>query len=208
MIVATLPVFTYTIAIVGAQGRLGRELTMQSLQRGWNVYGVVRRPDEPVFVPSRKGWLVETSALNRVPITSDRLALTPNATCPTDVDAIVFTMSSRPFAPRAEMKEQNEVVRQMCMSANTTNCSKICLVSAFGAGDSLPGANMGYQVMHAFYLKEGYSSKEAQEGIVTDLKDMETLIVRPKVLSFEKIPFNPFAVLRSKLAEEILDWIG
>lgn len=208
MIFATLPVIAYTISIVGAHGRLGRELTMQSLQRGWNVCGVVRRPDEPVFLPSRRGWLTEYPELNSVPIVSDRLVLTSDVACTRDTDAIVFAMSSQPFASREEMQTQNEVVRRMCSSARNTNCSKICLVSAFGAGDSLHGANVGYQVMHSIYLKEGYAAKEAQEDIVSDLEDVETLILRPKVLSFEKIPFNSFAVLRSDLAEQILDWVG
>ena len=49
----------YTISIAGAQGRLGRELVAQSIERGWDVQGVVRRPDDGVPAPVRTGWLEE-----------------------------------------------------------------------------------------------------------------------------------------------------
>tara|TARA_A100001015_G_C14733597_1_gene610870 strand:+ start:106 stop:381 length:276 start_codon:yes stop_codon:yes gene_type:complete len=81
------------------------------------------------------------------------------------------------------------------------------MVSAFGSGDSLKGSNLGYKIMHDFYLKEGYAAKEEQERIVAKTPGMEKLILRPKVLSFEKIPMNNFAVIRYDLAKQILDWL-
>lgn len=199
---------SFTVTIVGAHGRLGRELVSQSLERGWDVRGVVRRPDDPVFEPVRQGWLTSSeNDMYKVPISSARLMLTANTTCSDDTDAIVFAMSAQPFASKLEMTVQNEIVRRMCGSQGTKKCRKICLVSAFGSGDSLPGSNVGYQIMHDFYLKEGYAAKEEQERIVSKVTSASTLILRPKVLSFDKIPFNNFAIVRSDLATEILDWI-
>lgn len=199
---------SFTVTIAGAHGRLGRELVTQSLERGWNVRGVVRRADDPVFEPIRQGWLASSkNDMYKVPISSPRLTLTTNTSCSDDTDAIVFAMSTQPFASKLEMAVQNEVVRRMCGSQRKTKCRKICLVSAFGSGDSLPGSNVGYQIMHGFYLKEGYAAKEEQERIVSKVTTASTLILRPKVLSFDKIPFNNFAIVRSDLASEILDWI-
>ncbi|OUU50612.1 MAG: hypothetical protein CBC12_05315 [Candidatus Puniceispirillum sp. TMED52] len=202
-------VVSFTVTIAGAHGRLGRELVSQCLQRGWSVNGVVRRPEDPVFAPIRKGWLSpnEKEDSQRIPILSSNLTLTTNTTCKSNTNGIVFVMSARPFSTKLEMSVQNEVVRRLCGTARSTNCSKICLVSAFGSGDSLEGSNVGYKIMHDFYLKEGYAAKEEQERIVSKTPDMDTLILRPKVLSFEKIPMNNFAVVRSELAEQILDWL-
>ena len=205
----------YSISVVGAQGRLGRELVVQSLQRGWTVHGVVRRPEEGILLPSRSGWLSSRiSDADSVHVSSDRLHLTTDTACPPDVDGVVFAMSARPFASKEELSIQNEVVARMCRTSSspTSSCSKLCLVSAFGAGDSLPGSNVAYQIMHDFYLKEGYSAKEEQEEIVRLVGEsadgMETLILRPRVLCFETIPVNPMAVVRSELACQILDWMG
>lgn len=206
-----VPVSSLTISVVGAQGRLGRELVVQSLERGWKVNGIVRRPDDPVFFPSRKGWLVPNlqEDMRRLPVVDPNLSLTCNTTCSKETDAVVFAMSSKPFSSKVEMQVQNEVVRRICSTSKTSACKKVCLVSAFGAGDSLQGSNVGYQVMHDFYLKEGYSAKEEQERIVSSScgDGVNTLILRPKVLSFQKIPFNPFSVVRSELASQILDWV-
>ena len=50
-------VAAYSLAVVGAQGRLGRELVQQSLERGWHTVAVVRRPTDPIFRPVRGGGL-------------------------------------------------------------------------------------------------------------------------------------------------------
>lgn len=199
-----------SISIAGAQGRLGRELVLQSLERGFHVRGIVRRPYDPVFVPTRKGWLSPDPVQDarRVPIVSSRLSLTTNTTCHPSTDVILFVMSSQPFATKLEMQVQNEVVRNLCGTSRLTNCSKLCLVSAFGSGDSLPGSNIGYKIMHDFYLKEGYAAKEVQESIVSRLgTKTRNMIMRPKALSFEPIPLNTFTVSRYDLAKRILDWV-
>jgi hypothetical protein len=132
--------------------------------------------------------------------------VTSNISCTADTNAIVFAMSAKPFASKDEMCLQNDVVQEMCDTAQQVNCSKICLVSAFGSGSTLEGSNAAYRVMHDFYLKEVYSAKEIQEEIVSNVTNCEHLILHPKVLCFEPIPFNPDAVVRSELAKDILEW--
>lgn len=191
----------YTITIAGAQGRLGRELVAQSLQRGWVVRGVVRRPDDPVLHPTRFGWL--TAADSDVPLTSVNLTLTTDTRCPDDTRALVLCMSGEPFSTRATVSVQDEVVRRLCQTC--PDDALICLVSAHGAGDSLARSNAGIRFMHTVYLKETYASKEAQEKMVRD-RNVTCLIVRPRVLSFSPIPFNSACVPRSELAARIIAW--
>lgn len=190
----------YTITIAGAHGRLGRELVAQSLERGWDVTGVVRRPNDPVRHPVRRGWLTADEEYS-VPITSENLTLTTDTRC--DTDALVLCMSAEPFATRKATVVQDEVVRRLCQTCSDD--AKICLVSAYGAGDSLNGSNMGIQFMHSFYLKEAYASKEAQEDIVRR-RNVSSLILRPRVLSFAQIPLNQDSVPRWELATRILNW--
>lgn len=196
----------YTISIVGAQGRLGRELVSQSLQRGWEVEGIVRRPLDPIRKPVRKGWLHQEESDEESPhITSPRLRVSSDTLRCTSSDAIVFCMSATPFASRAEMRVQTQVVEDVLDA-----CSKgprVCLVSAYGAGDSLQGSNVGIQFMHSVYLREAYAAKEEQERLVRErVGKNSSLILRPRVLSFTRVPLNPGAVPRHELATRILDW--
>lgn len=63
----------------------------------------------------------------------------------------------------------------------------------------------GIRLMHSFYLREVYASKEEQERIVHS-RNLTSLILRPRVLSFSNIPLNPDSVPRSGLATRILNW--
>ena len=191
----------YTISIVGAHGRLGRELVAQSLQRGWNVEGIVRRPLDPILEPVKKGWL--TPDVNEIlePVSSPCLTVTSELDA-SGANGVVFCMSARPFAPRIEMIKQTDVVRAILKTCS--NDTRICLVSAHGAGDSLKGSNAGIRFMHSVYLREAYAAKEEQEILVSQYN--ASLILRPRVLSFSEIPLNPIAVPRFRLARNILDW--
>lgn len=205
MIVTTCVSIAYTISIVGAQGRLGRELVAQSLQRGWNVEAVVRRPLDPVLHPVRTGWLSQDGDSDAaVPLSSENLTLTDETSAPDGVDAIVFCMSAEPFATREALRVQTEVVRRMLWTCANDD-ARVCLVSAYGAGDSLNGSNVGIQFMHAVYLREAYAAKEEQEALVTR-RNLTSLILRPRVLSFTQIPFNGICVPRFDLSRRILDW--
>lgn len=196
----------FTVAIAGAQGRLGRELVVQSLRRDWNVLGIVRRPDEPVLYPQRKGWLDERSEASEAsaPIASHRLSLARNASLPTDVDAVIMCMSGTPFASRYEMRRQTEVVRRLCRTCPPH--ARVCFVSAHGAGDSLGGSGPAIRFMHSVYLKETYLAKEEQEEIVRDAFGEDALVIRPRVLSVEPVPLNSLSTPRSELAKRILTW--
>ena len=185
------------VAIVGAHGGLGRELVQQTIDRKWKAIAYVRRAD-PIFQPCRKGWLEEDNTV-RIPIRSPRL-LVENYGSNVPYDAIVFALSGRPF----EKDESDRVVFDMCGTL-PKKCKTVCLVSAYGVGDSLRNADVGIQAMSAWYLKDAYRSKRAQESIVCALPtNIKTIIMRPRVLSFAPIPYNPISTTRQDLARSIL----
>lgn len=195
----------YTVAICGAQGRLGSELVCQSLARGWDVKGIVRRARDPVPVPMRAGWLVpERGPETAVPLPVHIDLIDSSGSCDwvDDCDAIVFAMSGTPFA---QDSNTTQVVERAC--ARMTAAQRACLVSAHGVGDSIVGANAGIRVMRSWYLRPTYEAKQEQEALMTRCK-AATRILRPKVLSFSPVPFNPDATPRECLARHILDWVS
>ena len=196
----TIKVNAYTVAVVGAHGGLGRELVSQSLQKCHNVHAIVRR-NSPIFKPSRKGWLSEDQTI-RVPIVDKKLHIFTNFS-ESSYDSIIFCLSGAPF----QKDDSYKIVNDICNNL-PKKCKKICLVSAYGVGDSLKSANIGIQAMSAWYLKDVYTSKQIQENIICGISGkVETMILRPKVLSYDTIPFNPISTTRQDLARQILEWI-
>lgn len=189
----------HRLAVVGAHGRLGRELVVTSLRRGWETHAYVRR-DEPILHPVRRGGLRERPTIARRPVRDRRLVTHLNAPRVRDpVDALVFCLSGQPF----ETDRTDSVVARMCASLSPS-CRRVCLVSAYGVGDSLRGANAGIQVMSAWYLRDTYRAKREQERIVGELDPLiETLILRPRALSIGSFPL---ATPRADLARSIADW--
>lgn len=199
MIQIVSQVFSFTIAISGAHGGLGRELVQQSLSENFNTLGLVRRMD-PIFYPYRNGWLRDDektrysmSNLNLTKVMYEDIKKY-------DFDAMVFALSGKPF------KEDNTtyIIKKICENL-PESCQKVCFVSAYGVGDSINDANVGIQIMSDWYLKDVYRSKYEQEKIVENLA-VDTLIIRPRVLSYGKIPFNTIATPRQELAKEIIEW--
>lgn len=55
-------------------------------------------------------------------------------------------------------------------------------------------------------LKDEYKAKRQQEQILYGM-DVDTLVLRPKVLSYGHIPFNTIFTTRKDLAREIIEWV-
>lgn len=194
-------VYAYTVAVVGAHGGLGRELVDQSLQNHWKVKAIVRR-NSPVIKPVRSGWLDEDKTI-RIPIKNENLCVTSEYN-DLSYDALIFCLSGSPF----QKDDSYILVHDICKNL-PRRCKKVCLVSAYGVGDSIKNANIGIKVMNSWYLKDAYESKQIQESIVYDMPSkVETMILRPKVLSYDKIPFNFISTTRQDLASQILNWIN
>lgn len=196
-----------TVVILGAQGRLGRELVYQSLNRGCRVVGIVRRPQEPVLTPIRRGWLSEDGGLEATQIQSSRLQLVDSAQ-EEDVgraveraDAVLITLSGSPF------QRVNTSALVSLLARSAPHEAKICYVSAYGTGASVKGSSMSIRAMRAWYLRSVYESKQREEDLVLrESKCRGVCVMRPRVLSHAPIPLNKQATPRYQLGREMLDW--
>ena len=194
---------SYTVAVVGAHGGLGRELVQQARDRQWEPVALVRRND-PLYYPVRRGGLSPAESSSNLNIVGVETCLTKgaNSTVRAGVDAVVFAIGGKPFAD----DDTTEVVRGIC-DALPDSCRNVCLVSAYGVGESIEGANIGIQAMRAWYLKSVYAAKEIQENIVRGLPDtVRTRVIRPRALSYGRMRFNVITQSREDLAREILEW--
>ena len=189
------------VGVVGAHGGLGRELVQQCLERGWSPVAFVRRPYDPVLTPVRRGWLEEDPLAPRpAPLPHVPLLDAYTEACPDDLDALVFAMSGTPFA---SADASTAVVRRLCDTL-PRSCARVCLVSAHGVGG---GGNAGIRAMRDWYLRDTYAAKAQQETLVRAARP-DALVLRPRVLSYGRIPLNPVATPRRELAREILDAFG
>lgn len=192
----------FRVAVSGAHGRLGRELIYQSLERRWDSVGFSRRPMDPLFRPNRQGFLSEATRF-RTPMRAPGLNVVPYGHN-VSFEALVFCVSGRPF----EEDDSDRVVADLCKNL-PSSCQKVCLVSAYGVGDSLPGSNLGIRAMESWYLRDVYASKRRQEMLVSAIPHpVEVLIVRPRALSNIQLRLSPNSISRKDMAREILDWIG
>ena len=200
---------SFTVGVLGAQGGLGRELVTQCLARGWTVHAYVRRPQDPVLTPLRRGWLSPDPLALRTarPVASERLRIYDSANVQGNEDALVSAMSGSPFSDELDTVETFRDACDMVKRANAR--APVCLVSAHGVGDSIEDANVGIRVMRDWYLKGTYAAKEAQEAyLASSWNEHAYTILRPRVLSYEPIPMNPISRTRTSLAREICDWIA
>lgn len=199
-IAVTVSPLALRIAIAGAHGGLGREIVQQTIDRNWSSVAMVRR-DDPIYAPNRKGWLEDNGWL-LTPQTSDRVSTHLYGDEMPAYDALVVSLGGRPF----ERDSSAEVLSDLVGDLPQT-CKKVCLVSAFGVGDSLKGSGAGIEIMSAWYLRDVYASKRIQERIVSSIRGVDTLVLRPRVLSYSRVPFNPISTTREDLARKILTWI-
>lgn len=193
--------FAYKVAVAGANGVLGRDLVYQCLGRKWNVCAYTRA-SQPLFKPSRRGFWNEDTFM-RIPMKDTAIEHVEYGEKKM-YDAMIFALGGQPFG----IDTSDEAVAKLCDTIPDT-CKKVCLVSAFGVGDSLKRAEPGIRTMESWYLRDVYASKRRQEMIVCSLPhDVSTLILRPRALSHGSIIDNPLAISRKTLATRILDWIA
>jgi nucleoside-diphosphate-sugar epimerase len=194
------------VGVLGAHGYLGREVVSQCLSRQWDVTAYVRRPNDPVLSPLRRGWLDPHPVAVRAarPMTSPHLRVRSADDPSGTEDVLVSVVSGRPFADESSTVD---TFVSLCESL-TGKSARVCLVSAHGVGDSVEDANAGIQIMRDWYLRSTYAAKEAQEKYLRTTFWGDTLVLRPRVLSFEPVPFNPVARPRAAVAREICRWIA
>lgn len=185
------------VAIVGAQGHLGRELVRQSLDRAWHVTAVVRRPSDPVYEPARIGWLTPEEGA-RHPIRDGHLLRVADAYGP--LDAVLAECHAAILAVTDGMA----VVRAVCAALPPT--ARVCLVSAAApAGPPSASERARSHLLSPWHV--AHAVKAEQEKIVRAACAGRHRIVRPRRLTFSAAHEHPDALPRRALACDLLTWV-
>jgi hypothetical protein len=189
--------YAYDIAIVGASGRLGRELVYQSTKNmNKKVIGYTSNPHY-IYEPYRaNGYNEENKGIE---YKSSNLDLY-NYWKPLnqDYEHLIFCTSAMPFEDDYSDKLFNKFFNQI-----SNKCKSISFVSANGVGDTLENSNIGIKIMNNWYLKDVYRAKNKIEDILIKYNGpMEIYIYRPRALSHGDTMLS--SVSRKNMAKTIL----
>ena len=196
----------FDLCVIGANGGLGKELIYQAtLSRNKTVLGLYSSSPK-VNIPYRGGGLDEKEK-NQEPIESNNLFLNSywrNPDSLPDYEHIIFCTSAKPFK-----KDYSDSLTAKYIKNLSEKCKTISLISAYGVGDSKQKSSVGIKLMDAFYLKDVYRAKNAQENLINYYpyprnSEIKKYIYRPKVLAYGDSPFMQ-SVSRQNFAGEILD---
>ena len=186
---------TYDLCIAGASSGLGRELIYQGLEKKNKIIGLTNK--EKINIPFRGNTLSEKYTDEY--ICNKNLKLNKYYDNIPEYESLILTMGGSAF----EKDDYSDKVTEYLIENLPKKCKNVILISAYGVGDSIKGANLGIVSMRNWYLKDVYRAKEEQEKIIKDLNNKINIkIYRPKVLSYGGNSFDSLS--REKLANEIL----
>ena len=189
---------SFNVAVVGGGGDLGKELLYQGLvERKLKMLAFTQ--SNKILIPYRGNTF--NNVLSTPQLKNQNLQIENYWQ---DIknfkyDHLIFCTSARPFG-----EDYSDELTVKFLNNLPLNCKSISLVSAYGVGDSLNGANIGIQVMNSLYLKDVYRAKNVQEQLLNNSNlNIEKFIYRPKALSYGKT--NIDSTSRKDLAKKILD---
>lgn len=191
----------FTIAIVGANGGLGRELCKQGVERGFDCLAGQRRRED-ILEPARGGWLSEPPTQRGIQTSQLLVPCLIEEINHYSYHSLLFVCGSLPFQEDTSDKTMLHLLDDL-----SPVCKSVGLVSAYGVGEYEVG-NLGIQAMRGWYLEDVYRAKREMESLLEDCDKVKVKKVwRPKVLSYGPIPFNTIHTERRTLAGQILDWV-
>lgn len=189
---------SFNIAVVGAGSDLGREILYQGLvERNLKILAFTQ--SNRINLPFRGNTFNNVGDTPELKNQNLQIQNYWQNIKDFKYDHIIFCTSARPFG-----LDYSDQLTSKFLQNLPLNCKSISLVSAYGVGDSLEGANLGIQVMNTLYLKDVYRAKNIQEELVNNTNlNIQKFIYRPKALSYGKT--NIESTSRKDLAKIILD---
>ncbi|KAG5176303.1 flavine reductase [Tribonema minus] len=178
-----------SIAVFGASGLLGSEVTYQALQRGEDVIAFLRDPSKLV-VPAGSGGPDAGK-----PLKSDKLKVVQGsvvsyddvtkAFAGGDVTGVVVALGGKTKDVGKTMLTDGTSNIIKAMKAN--GVKRIAAVTSIGAGDSENQAPFFFKVLMFTVMKNIFEDKNNQEALFTrgPGSDLEFTIVRPGGLTVE-----------------------
>lgn len=190
--------FVYDLCVVGATGGLGRELIYQTIIKKKSVLALTCNTNNKIYLPYRADSFNYKETNESMSGNIDIDTYWGDNTY--QYKHIVFCTSAGPFE-----NDYSDIITKKITSNLPEQCHSISLVSAYGAGNSIEGANVGIQVMNDVYLKDVYRAKNIQEDIINcyNERNICKYIYRPNALSYGKTFLQ--SVSRADFAERILD---
>lgn len=183
---------SFNIAIVGASSGLGKELVYKGVtEKNLDILAFTSKTK--INKPYRGDSFEEKGLMDE--FISDKVKIENywNDISDYSYDNLIFCTSAKPFE-----NDYSDKLTYKFLENLPDTCKTVSLVSAYGAGDSLNGANLGIIVMEKVYLKN------LQEYLVNNCKKIKKkFIYRPKALSYGKTYLD--SISRSDFADEILN---
>jgi len=157
------------LAIFGATGGTGLELTRQALERGHNVRVLVRNPNRmPLVNPNMR--LVLGNVLDQESVTKTVLG----------ADAVLSCLGQRNLLKNTRVVSDGTRLVMAVMRQHGVR--RLVVESAFGAGESLAQANLIARLVFATLLWAPYEDKNVMEPEVK-ASGLEWTILRPTRLT-------------------------
>lgn len=153
-----------TILIIGASGRTGRELVRQSLQRGWSVHVLVRKPAHFPFTNSEQLTIFEGSVADSETLSS---AMTG---CEAVVSALNISRNNDfPWSSlRTPTNFLSQTMKKIVMLAPQHGIQRLLFTSAWGVGDSRKDIPGWFRwIIDNSNIAPAYIDHEKQEEIAT-----------------------------------------
>jgi len=157
------------LAIFGATGGTGLELTRQALEHGHNVRVLVRNPNRmPLVNPNMR--LVLGNVLDQESVTKTLLG----------TDAVLSCLGQRNLLKNTRVVSDG--TRMILAVMQQHGVRRLVVESAFGAGESLTQANLVARMVFATLLWAPYEDKNLMEPGVK-ASGLEWTILRPTRLT-------------------------
>tara|TARA_Y100000991_G_C21969057_1_gene348422 strand:- start:1607 stop:2251 length:645 start_codon:yes stop_codon:yes gene_type:complete len=188
------------LCVIGSGSGLGKELVYQGVNNYDSEIIALSSSKKQTVIPCR------TNSFNE--IKNNKLFNHPNIITGSywedlhnlEYDHLILTTSAKPFENDYSDSLTTKIIEDIPFK-----CKSISLVSAYGVGNSIKKSNAGIAIMNAWYLKDVYRAKNAQEKILnkfTESNNVKLKIYRPTALSYGETLLD--SISRKNLANEIL----
>mgnify|MGYP001824202669 FL=1 len=189
------------IAILGASGRVGRQVIEQALGRGFDVVAQTRAAAnlEPI------AKLVEVHVFD--PVDSDKLGKFVR-----EADLVVVALGVNSRAPTTLF---SDVTKGLLEAMKKQNTRQLIAITGVGAGETRGHGGIVYDwFIYPLFTRNRYRDKEYQERLIQE-SDLEWIIVRPAPFSRRRFPgelevhtaIRPEVVLKHIAVEEVAEFV-
>lgn len=189
------------VAILGASGRVGRQIIEQALGRGFEVAAQTRDAANLEAVAE----LVDVRVFD--PVDSDKLG---EFVWEADIVVVALGVNSR--APTTLFSDVTKLLLEAMKKQHTR---QLIAITGVGAGETRGHGGIVYDwLIYPLFTRNRYRDKEYQERLIQE-SDLEWIIVRPAPFTRKRFPgelevhtaIRPDIVLKHIAVEEVAEFV-